>query len=91
MQWIGSNGSVYILIYFVSISSEVISLVATGVRKREKGSQKGKSGNPSVVSDDVLNVGPKSRKGDKRHLQNITCSDGAKYMSYFKVSGFWEI
>ncbi|XP_024017809.1 uncharacterized protein LOC21390955 [Morus notabilis] len=55
-------------------------------RKREKGSLKGKSGNPSVVSDDVLNVGLKSRKGDKRHLQNITCSDGAKYMSYFKVS-----
>ena len=51
-----------------------------------KGSLKGNGGIPLNVSDDLLDVGAKFRKGDKRHLQNIPSNDGAKYMSYFKVS-----
>lgn len=44
----------------------------------EKGSLKDNGGIPDV--------GAKFRKGDKRHQQNIPSNDGAKYMSYFKVS-----
>lgn len=43
-----------------------------------------------MVSDDALNVGARPRKGDKLHKRNIHRSDGAKYMSYFKV-GFYFI
>ncbi|XWS32578.1 hypothetical protein CRYUN_Cryun22dG0001500 [Craigia yunnanensis] len=39
-----------------------------------------------TASDDALTVEAKSRKGDKIHKRNIQQSDGAKYMSYFKIS-----
>ncbi|XP_042975734.1 uncharacterized protein LOC122307135 isoform X2 [Carya illinoinensis] len=39
-----------------------------------------------IASDDVLNLGAKPRNGDKLHEHNIHCSDGANYMSYFKIS-----
>lgn len=55
-------------------------------RMREKVSVKNNGGNLSVVLDDVHNVGSKSRKGDRRQLQNIASTDCAKYMSYFKIS-----
>ncbi|XP_022739582.1 uncharacterized protein LOC111291810 isoform X2 [Durio zibethinus] len=38
------------------------------------------------ASDDVLTVEARSKKGDKLHKRNIQQSDGAKYMSYFKIS-----
>ncbi|KAJ7971788.1 Nuclear factor related to kappa-B-binding protein [Quillaja saponaria] len=40
--------------------------------------------NLSIGSDDMLIVGGQPRKGDKLHKPNI--SDGAKYMSYIKIS-----
>lgn len=46
---------------------------------------KDKGRNALIASDEVLNVGVSPRNGDKVHKRNIHCSDGAKYMSYFKV------
>lgn len=46
---------------------------------------KDKGRNPLTASDNVLNVGARPRNGDKIQKRNIHCSDGAKYMSYFKV------
>ncbi|XP_059669913.1 uncharacterized protein LOC132315599 isoform X2 [Cornus florida] len=37
-------------------------------------------------SSDGLKVVARPRKGEKLHKQNIYCSDGAKYMSYIKIS-----
>ncbi|XP_062105316.1 uncharacterized protein LOC133816970 [Humulus lupulus] len=53
-------------------------------RVHEKGSLNG--GSPSIVSDDVLDVGTKFKKGEKRQHQNVLSNDGAMYMSYFKIS-----
>nr|XP_023909334.1 uncharacterized protein LOC112020991 [Quercus suber] len=55
-------------------------------RLSEKGFMKDKGRNPLTASDNVLNVGARPRNGDKIHKRNIHCSDGAKYMSYFKIS-----
>ncbi|XP_015893913.3 uncharacterized protein LOC107427998 isoform X2 [Ziziphus jujuba] len=55
-------------------------------RVSEKGLLKDKGRNPLIVSDGALNVGARPRKGDKLHKRNIHRSDGAKYMSYFKIS-----
>ncbi|PON50486.1 Nuclear factor related to kappa-B-binding protein [Trema orientale] len=55
-------------------------------RVHEKGSLKDNGGIPLIVSDDALDVGVKFRKGDKHHQQNVHSNDGAKYMSYFKIS-----
>ncbi|KAJ0053423.1 hypothetical protein Pint_02510 [Pistacia integerrima] len=55
-------------------------------RMHDKGFKKDKSRNPLFASDDVLNVGAKLKKGDKLKKRNIHHSDGAKYMSYFKIS-----
>jgi hypothetical protein len=46
---------------------------------------KDKGRNALIASDDAHNVGVRPRNGDKVHKRNIHCSDGAKYMSYFKV------
>ena len=56
------------------------NLFADGIRLCKKDALK-----ESVVSSDVHNTGAKPRKGDKKHQQNNSCNDGAKYMSYFKV------
>lgn len=55
-------------------------------RTSEKGLMKDKGRNALIASDDVFNVGVRPRNGDKVHKRNIHCSDGAKYMSYFKIS-----
>lgn len=52
----------------------------------EKGFTKDEGKNLWIASDDVLNLGAKRRIGDKLHGHDIHSSDGAKYMSYFKVS-----
>ncbi|KAJ7976304.1 Nuclear factor related to kappa-B-binding protein [Quillaja saponaria] len=39
-----------------------------------------------IGSDDMLNVGGQPKKGDKLQERNLHCSDGAKYMSYIKIS-----
>lgn len=55
------------------------------IRMHGKGFKKDSSRNPLFASDDVQNVGAKPKKGDKLSKRNIHRSDGAKYMSYFKV------
>uniref|UniRef100_A0A2K1R7X3 Uncharacterized protein n=1 Tax=Populus trichocarpa TaxID=3694 RepID=A0A2K1R7X3_POPTR len=45
----------------------------------DKGTMKEKRGKPVVASD-------RPGKGDKLHKHNIHHSDGAKYMSYLKIS-----
>ncbi|KAK7290566.1 hypothetical protein RIF29_05077 [Crotalaria pallida] len=47
---------------------------------------KGKPGKLMVSSDDLHNVGPRPKKGDKLQKLNICSSDGDKYMSCIKVS-----
>ncbi|KAJ6723603.1 NFRKB-RELATED [Salix koriyanagi] len=60
-----------------------ISLVAFGVRICEKGSMKEKQRKLLVASDDD---DARPGKGDKLNKCNIHHSDGAKYMSYLKIS-----
>ncbi|KAF5456950.1 hypothetical protein F2P56_021095 [Juglans regia] len=55
-------------------------------RVSEERIMKYKGKNLWIASDDVLNLGAKPRNGDKLHKHNIHCSDGANYMSYFKIS-----
>ncbi|KAF5479236.1 hypothetical protein F2P56_000074 [Juglans regia] len=55
-------------------------------RVSEKGFTKDEGKNLWIASDDVLNLGAKAGIGDKLHGHNIHSSDGAKYMSYFKIS-----
>ncbi|KAK1569266.1 hypothetical protein Q3G72_034651 [Acer saccharum] len=55
-------------------------------RMKDKGFMKDKSRSPLIASDDVLNVGTKPKKGDMLNKRNIHPNDGAKYMSYFKIS-----
>ncbi|OMO85553.1 Nuclear factor related to kappa-B-binding protein [Corchorus capsularis] len=55
-------------------------------RMHEKGFKKEKGRILSTASDDALTVEAKGKKGDKVHKRNIQQTDGAKYMSYFKIS-----
>lgn len=55
-------------------------------RMSEKGYVKDKRRNLLIASDEVLNIGARSRSGDKLQKHAILCTDGAKYMSYFKIS-----
>ncbi|KAM1111676.1 hypothetical protein ACFX2I_044663 [Malus domestica] len=55
-------------------------------RIREKGFLKDKGRNLWVTPDGALNAGARSKKGDNLHKRNIHSSDGAKYMSYVKIS-----
>lgn len=75
-------GGLHLFCFFNSVE---ILLLATGCRMKEKGFLKEKVRNPFIISDDMLNVQASSRKEDKLQKQNVHCSDGAKYMSYFKV------
>ncbi|XP_068336041.1 uncharacterized protein [Pyrus communis] len=52
----------------------------------EKGFLKDKGRNLWVTPDGALNAGARSKKGDNLHKRNIYSSDGAKYMSYVKIS-----
>ncbi|XP_044466407.1 uncharacterized protein LOC123196438 isoform X2 [Mangifera indica] len=55
-------------------------------RVHGKGFMKDNYKNPLFASDDALDVGAKPIKGDKVNKRNIHLSDGAKYMSYIKIS-----
>lgn len=55
------------------------------LRNYEKGFIKDKSINSLIVSEDVLNVETKLKKGYKLNKRNIQHNDGAQYMSYVKV------
>lgn len=70
---------------FWFFNGEDILLLATDCRVKEKGFFTDKGRSPFMVSDDMLNMRASSRKEDKLHKHNVHCSDGAKYMSYFKV------
>ncbi|PRQ54356.1 putative nuclear factor related to kappa-B-binding protein [Rosa chinensis] len=53
----------------------------------EKGFLKDKNRQKLLTEDDALNVGAIPKKGDKLHKRNnIYNNDGAKYMSYVKIS-----
>lgn len=55
------------------------------VRIYEKGFIKDKGRNVLVTADRAVNVGARSKTGDRLHKRNFYSSDGAKYMSYVKV------
>ncbi|XWS43940.1 hypothetical protein CRYUN_Cryun15aG0001500 [Craigia yunnanensis] len=55
-------------------------------RMYEKGYIKDKGRILLTAPDDALTVEARLREGDKIHKRNIQQSDGAKYMSYFKIS-----
>ncbi|CAN8299713.1 unnamed protein product [Cochlearia groenlandica] len=59
-----------------------------GVQRRPKSSAaaKGTSRSPLSAQDLVVNVGVKARNKDKIPTHSIQQTDGAKYMSYLKVS-----
>ncbi|GAV82808.1 hypothetical protein CFOL_v3_26259, partial [Cephalotus follicularis] len=66
--------------------SSVMKAGAIHKRMTEKCFLKEKSRNLIIVSDDVPRMGARPKNGDKLRKSNITHSDGAKYMSYFKIS-----
>ncbi|CAN6709139.1 unnamed protein product [Malus baccata var. baccata] len=55
-------------------------------RIHEKSFLKDKGRNLLVTPDGAHNAGGRSKKGDNLHKRNICSSDGAKYMSYVKIS-----
>ncbi|XP_022750426.1 uncharacterized protein LOC111299478 [Durio zibethinus] len=55
-------------------------------RMYKKGFIKDKGRNLLTAQDDELTMEARCRKGDKIHKRNIQQSDGAKYMSFFKIS-----
>jgi len=57
-----------------------------GCRIGEKG--KGKTSNSFAVLDNVLKAQKKPKKDKKLSKSSIIYNDGAKYMSYIKVSIF---
>lgn len=64
-------------------SSDNLNLMTThGESQRRKDFMDGKFDN----SSDGLKVVSRHRKAEKLHKRNIHCGDGAKYMSYIKVS-----
>ncbi|KAL0647980.1 hypothetical protein Bca4012_046271 [Brassica carinata] len=58
------------------------------VRRRPKSSavEKEKSQSPLIAQENVVNVGVKGRNKDKLPKHSIQQTDGAKYMSYLKIS-----
>ncbi|KAF8052654.1 hypothetical protein N665_1523s0010 [Sinapis alba] len=58
------------------------------VRRRPKSSavDKEKSQSPLIAQENVVNVGVKARNKDKLPKHSIQQTDGAKYMSYLKIS-----
>ncbi|KAF8118097.1 hypothetical protein N665_0006s0097 [Sinapis alba] len=58
------------------------------VQRRPKSSavEKEKSQSPLIAPENVVNVGVKARKTDKLPKHSIQQTDGAKYMSYLKIS-----
>ncbi|CAH8328183.1 unnamed protein product [Eruca vesicaria subsp. sativa] len=58
------------------------------VRRRPKSSalEKEKSQSPLIAQENVANVGMKARNKDKLPKHSIQQTDGAKYMSYLKIS-----
>ncbi|XP_057982541.1 uncharacterized protein LOC131167714 isoform X3 [Malania oleifera] len=61
------------------------SIMKGGELTERKGFMKEKSGS-SLVASDGLQLVARPRKGEKLHKRNIGCNDGAKYMSYIKIS-----
>uniref|UniRef100_M4CX44 DEUBAD domain-containing protein n=1 Tax=Brassica campestris TaxID=3711 RepID=M4CX44_BRACM len=58
------------------------------VRRRPKSSavEKEKSQSPLIAQENVVNLGLKARNKDKLPKHSIQQTDGAKYMSYLKIS-----
>ncbi|KAL0843064.1 hypothetical protein Bca101_016309 [Brassica carinata] len=58
------------------------------VQRRPKSSavEKEKSQSPLITPENVVNEGVKARKNDKLPKHSIQQTDGAKYMSYLKIS-----
>ncbi|KAJ0243463.1 Nuclear factor kappa-B-binding protein [Hirschfeldia incana] len=58
------------------------------VRRRPKSSavEKEKSQSPLIAQENLVNVGVKARSKDKLPKHSIQQTDGAKYMSYLKIS-----
>ena len=56
----------------------------------EKGFIKDKGRMLLTAPDYALTVEAKPKKGDNIHKRNIQQCDGAKYMSYFKVSSCFD-
>ncbi|XP_010456524.1 PREDICTED: uncharacterized protein LOC104737981 [Camelina sativa] len=72
-----------------SSDNKISSVVRTGeVQRRPKSSavEKEKSQSPLIARDNVVNAGVKARKKDTLPKHSIQQTDGAKYMSYLKIS-----
>ncbi|XVF16097.1 hypothetical protein REPUB_Repub10bG0002000 [Reevesia pubescens] len=67
-------------------NSSVVKVEELERRMYKKGFIKDKGKILLTAPDDALNVEARLKKGDKIHKRNIQQSDGAKYMSYFKIS-----
>ncbi|CAH8292198.1 unnamed protein product [Eruca vesicaria subsp. sativa] len=55
-------------------------------RSKSSGVEKEKSQSPLIALENVVNVGVKARRTDKLPKHSIQQTDGAKYMSYLKIS-----
>lgn len=67
-------------------TNKLTSLSAVHIRVSRKGLGKGKFKNLSTASNEMQNLGARSREGDNLQKHNIHLSDGAKYMSCLKVN-----
>lgn len=55
-------------------------------RPKSSAVEKEKSQSPLIAQENVVNLGLKARNKDKLPKHSIQQTDGAKYMSYLKVS-----
>ncbi|CAB4305899.1 unnamed protein product [Prunus armeniaca] len=72
-----------------SSDNQISSVVKGGKlqnRIYEKGFVTDKGRNVLVTADGAVNVRARSKTGDRLHKRNFYSSDGAKYMSYVKIS-----
>ncbi|KAK9272531.1 hypothetical protein L1049_002904 [Liquidambar formosana] len=69
-----------------SSDNQYSSMMKAGEVQKRQGFVRDKCQNPLAASNGVLKVVGGPKKGEKLKKRNIHCSDGAKYMSYFKIS-----
>lgn len=75
-----------LLLIFFSLSQTCILMLPADFRPKSSAVEKEKSHSTLAALDNAVNVGTKARKKDKLPKHSIQQTDGAKYMSYVKVS-----
>ena len=87
------EGAEHTLSHVYAVAVSILSLYQICIlkfpvhyRPKSTAIEKEKSQSPLIAPENVVNVGVKAGKKDKLPKHSIQQTDGAKYMSYLKVS-----